>query len=152
MAAGSADTDPSRVVRSTRQRRAIEELMASSDDFRSAQDVHELLRRAGERVGLATVYRALQAMVDSGELDVLKTGAGEAVYRRCGASHHHHLVCRQCGRTVEIKGPTVERWATTVAEKHGYDDVRHTLELFGVCTPCQERSGQERSGQEKDRA
>jgi Fur family ferric uptake transcriptional regulator len=79
-------------------------------------------------------------MVDAGDLDVLKTDAGEAVYRRCGASHHH-LVCRQCERTVEITGPTVERWATSVAEKHGYGGVRHTLELFGVCTPCQERHG-----------
>lgn len=113
--------------------------MSAADDFRSAQDVHEMLRSAGERVGLATVYRTLQAMVDVGELDVLKTDAGEAVYRRCGTAHHHHLVCRRCGRTVEIKGPAVERWASTVAEKHGYGDVRHTLELFGVCTPCQEK-------------
>lgn len=137
MKAGSESTDTSR-TRSTRQRRAIEDVMVASDDFRSAQEVHELLRGAGERVGLATVYRALQAMVDAGELDVLKADAGEAVYRRCGTAHHHHLVCRQCGRTVEIKGPTVERWATKVAEQHGYADVRHTLELFGICRPCQQ--------------
>ena len=116
--------------------------MVSADDFRSAQDIHEMLRVAGERVGLATVYRTLQTMAESGELDVLKNDGGESIYRRClTEKHHHHLVCRQCGRTVEVDGPAVERWADAVAAKHGYGDVRHTVELFGVCSPCQESQG-----------
>ena len=125
--------------RSTRQRRAVSAQLAASDDFRSAQEIHEALRRDGEAVGLATVYRALQAMADAGEVDVL-TQAGESVYRRCSDTHHHHLVCRKCGRTVEIKGPAVERWTSAIVEEHGFADVSHTLELFGVCPGCQ-RSG-----------
>jgi Fur family ferric uptake transcriptional regulator len=121
--------------RSTRQRRAVAAQLGASDDFRSAQEIHEALRRDGEAVGLATVYRALQAMADTGEVDVL-THSGEAVYRRCSETHHHHLVCRVCGRTVEIKGPAVERWTTAIAEEHGYRDVSHDLELFGVCPDC----------------
>ena len=61
---------------------------------------------------------------------------GETRYRRCSGSHHHHLVCRECGRTVEVEGPTVERWATSVASEHGYADVSHTLEIFGLCPRC----------------
>lgn len=121
--------------RSTRQRRAIAAQLAASDDFRSAQEIHEALRREGEAVGRATVYRALQAMADAGEVDVL-THSGEAVYRQCSQAHHHHLVCRECGRTVEITGPAVERWTSSIAEKHGYRDVSHALELFGVCPDC----------------
>ncbi|MEQ6901621.1 Fur family transcriptional regulator [Nocardioides sp. YIM 152588] len=124
-------------LRPTRQRRAISEALQHSEDFRSAQDIHDAVRRSGEKVGLATVYRTLQAMVDSGEVDVLQSAAGEATYRRCSPDHHHHLVCRQCGRTVEIAAPAVERWARSVADEHGYADVSHTIELFGTCADCQ---------------
>ena len=122
--------------RPTRQRRAVAACLGSFDDFRSAQDIHDLLRRNGQTVGLSTVYRTLQALADSGEVDVLRTEDGEAIYRRCSTSHHHHLVCRVCGRTVEVEGPTVERWADTVAGEHGFIDVSHTLEIFGTCPDC----------------
>ena len=118
------------------QRRAVASALQSFDDFRSAQDIHDLLRKNGENVGLSTVYRTLQALADGGELDVLRTEDGEAVYRRCSATHHHHLVCRSCGRTVEVEGPTVERWADGVAGEHGFTDVSHTLEIFGTCPDC----------------
>jgi len=110
--------------------------MESVEDFRSAQEVHEALRRSGETVGLSTVYRTLQSMADAGELDVLRSENGEAVYRRCSTSHHHHLVCRTCGATVEVEGPAVERWTRSVAEAHGFRDVSHTLEVFGTCPDC----------------
>lgn len=123
-------------LRPTRQRRAVAAALAEFDDFRSAQEVHDALRTAGDNVGLSTVYRALQAMADAGELDVLRSEAGEAVYRRCSGSHHHHLVCRGCGATVEVEGPAVERWTRSVAAAHGYADVSHTLEIFGTCRSC----------------
>lgn len=124
-------------VRPTRQRRAVQDVLATAEGFRSAQDIHDALRRTGERVGLATVYRTLQALAEVGEVDVLKTDGGESVYRRCSTHHHHHLVCRSCGRTVEVEGPAVERWASAVAREHDYTDTSHTLELFGTCSPCQ---------------
>ncbi|HEY0902427.1 MAG TPA: Fur family transcriptional regulator [Marmoricola sp.] len=132
-------TDDPRVgtgPRPTRQRRAIAAALAEFDDFRSAQEIHEVLRAGGDNVGLSTVYRALQAMADAGDLDMLRSEAGEAVYRRCSTSHHHHLVCRSCGATVEVEGPTVERWTRSVAAAHGYADVSHSLEIFGTCGRC----------------
>jgi Fur family ferric uptake transcriptional regulator len=123
-------------TRPTRQRRAVVSALQGFEDFRSAQDIHDLLRRNGDNVGLSTVYRTLQALADGGEVDVLRSGDGEAVYRRCSTSHHHHLVCRSCGRTVEIEGPAVERWADRVAGEHGFTDVSHTLEVFGTCPDC----------------
>lgn len=122
--------------RSTRQSQAVAVELESSEDFRSAQDIHAAMRSRGDSIGLATVYRALQKLVDSGEADSLKTESGEALYRGCSQSHHHHLVCRWCGKTVEVKGPAVERWADSMADKHGYSDVSHTLELFGTCPEC----------------
>ena len=94
-------------------------------------------RPRAHKVGLATVYRALQTLADQGEVDVLRTDDGESVYRRCSTgAHHHHLVCRSCGRTVEVEGPTVERWADAVSAEHGFRDVTHTLEIFGTCSDC----------------
>jgi Fur family transcriptional regulator, ferric uptake regulator len=123
-------------LRPTRQRRAVTAALQEVEEFRSAQEIHEALRAGGATVGLSTVYRTLQAMADAGELDVLRSEAGEAVYRRCSGSHHHHLVCRSCGATVEVEGPTVERWTRAVAAEHGYSDVSHTLEIFGTCARC----------------
>jgi Fur family transcriptional regulator, ferric uptake regulator len=124
------------MVRTTRQRSAVAAVFDSLDGFHSAQEVHARLRTSGDTVGLSTVYRAVQALADDGELDSIRTDSGEALYRRCSTQHHHHLVCRSCGRTVEIEGPAVERWADRVAGEHGFTDVSHTLEVFGTCPDC----------------
>ena len=128
-------------LRTTRQRTAVADLLSRIDGFRSAQDLHDLLRHEGASIGLTTVYRHLQALSEAGQVDVLRTDDGEAVYRRCSTdSHHHHLVCRDCGRSVEVEGPEVEAWASSVAERHGFTEVTHTMEVFGTCGDCA-RSG-----------
>ena len=124
-------------MRPTRQRTAVAAALAGLDGFTSAQALHDALRARGEKVGLTTVYRHLTALAEAGEVDVLRGVDGEASYRRCAADdHHHHLVCRSCGATVEVNGPAVEAWATAVAAEHGYVDVTHTLEVFGTCRAC----------------
>lgn len=127
------------MTRSTRQRTAVMELLAEVDEFRSAQELHIMLRERGEKVGLTTVYRTLQALAEGDAVDVMRLPGGEHLYRRCSQGHHHHLVCRDCGSTVEVEGPAVERWADAMAEKHGFTDVSHTLEIFGRCAPCSDR-------------
>jgi Fur family ferric uptake transcriptional regulator len=122
--------------RDTRQRRALRDHLDATDSFTSAQQVYDDLRSAGDRVGLATVYRTLQAMADAGEVDTLRTDDGETLFRKCGPQHHHHLVCRKCGRTVEVEGPSVERWASTAAADNGFTEVTHVVELFGHCPDC----------------
>ncbi len=127
------------VRRPTRQRAAVEALLVDLDDFMSAQNLHARLRAQGQNVGLATVYRTLQAMASDGEVDMLRTAIGEAVYRQCRSGHHHHhLVCRSCGRTVEVEGPAVESWADKVSADNGFSDVQHTLEIIGTCSSCQD--------------
>jgi Fur family transcriptional regulator, ferric uptake regulator len=123
-------------VRATRQRAAITALLENLDDFRSAQELHDELRRRGEGIGLTTVYRTLQSMAAAGAVDTLRTDTGESVYRRCSEHHHHHLVCRRCGFTVEVDGGKAEQWATKVAGAHGFSDVSHQMEIFGTCADC----------------
>lgn len=121
----------------TARRDAVREALARSEGFRSAQDIYASLRADGAKIGLTTVYRALQAMTEAGQVDVLRTDDGEAVYRACRSDeHHHHLVCRQCGRTIEVEGPAVERWAESIGVEHGFTDVTHTVEVFGTCPDC----------------
>ena len=125
----------------TSRRQAVRKVLAASTSFRSAQDIYAEMRASGAKIGLTTVYRALQALSDAGEIDVLRTDDGEAVYRACATvSHHHHLVCRRCGKTVEVAGPDVERWAEAVGKEHGFSDVTHTVEVFGTCPSCAEEA------------
>lgn len=122
--------------RASTKRTAVEEILGDSDAFRSAQEIHHQLRARGTAVGLATVYRSLQALAEDDAVDTLRNEDGEVLYRKCSARHHHHLVCRSCGRVEEIEGPAVERWADTAAAEHGFTDVAHTVEIFGLCPAC----------------
>ncbi|MFB7939131.1 Fur family transcriptional regulator [Streptomyces sp. NPDC127049] len=123
--------------RSTRQRAAVAAALSEVDEFRSAQELHDMLKHRGDSVGLTTVYRTLQSLADAGEVDALRTSDGETVYRRCSSDdHHHHLVCRSCGKAVEVEGPMVEQWAEAVAAEHGFVNVAHTVEIFGTCADC----------------
>ena len=104
--------------------------------FASAQSVYQLLRKDGESTGLATVYRTLQKAAARNTVDVLRKDDGEALYRLCETGHHHHLVCTSCGKTVEVEGSAVEKWANTVAKNNGFRKVTHVVELFGLCQKC----------------
>ena len=127
-------------VRATRQRGAVIALLEKLDGFRSAQELHDELRRNGANIGLTTVYRTLQALESADLVDMVRTDSGESVYRRCAAPHHHHhLVCRSCGAAVEVSGHEVEAWAAEVAAEHSFSDVDHTVELFGTCAGCRGR-------------
>jgi Fur family ferric uptake transcriptional regulator len=114
----------------------VQELLDSVDEFSSAQEIHARLRDTGSTIGLTTVYRTLQSMARSGQVDVLRPEDGEARYRRCTTEHHHHLVCRHCGRTLEVEGPAVEQWAEDVAATHGFTQITHTVEIYGRCGDC----------------
>lgn len=125
--------------RDTRQKRALAAVLDRSDGFRSAQDLFSALRLEGQNVGLTTVYNQLRSLAESGQVDTLRTDDGETLYRRCDTDrHHHHLVCRRCGRAIEVEGPEVERWADRVAAEHGFVDISHTLEILGTCGSCSE--------------
>jgi Fur family transcriptional regulator, ferric uptake regulator len=124
-------------VRGTRQSEALSAALDVLPGFASAQEIHAELRRRGEHIGLTTVYRHLQVLSEDGLVDAIRDAGGETLYRRCRTdAHHHHLTCRNCGRSVEVEGKAVERWAEQVAAEAGFTDVGHTVELFGLCPDC----------------
>ncbi|GAB3610443.1 Fur family transcriptional regulator [Humibacter ginsengiterrae] len=127
--------------RNTWQREAVREALASNEGFVSAQNLHNELRDHGSSIGLATVYRALADLATEGDADSLQSPEGEALYRACSTTgHHHHLICRRCGLTVEIAADDVEQWAQSVASEHGFTDARHVVDVFGLCATCSQAS------------
>ena len=123
--------------RMTKQRQSVLDELTNRAEFRSAQQIFEDLQKGGHQIGLATVYRNLQSLSESRDVDVLRSGDGEALYRSCkDRGHHHHLVCRNCGHTQEISLSQAESWVSEVATRHGFTAVEHSMELFGLCAEC----------------
>src|SRR4051812_15207380 len=118
--------------RRTEQREAIVEALRGSDRAVTAQELHGQL----SGVGLATVYRNLQRLADSGDADTLRRSNGELAFLLCEGGHHHHLECRSCGRVERVRDCRLDDWARKVAADHGFSQVEHHAELVGVCTHC----------------
>ncbi|KAA9108417.1 Fur family transcriptional regulator [Microbacterium rhizomatis] len=123
--------------RNTWQRERVREALAESRGFVSAQTLHATLREENTGIGLATVYRALAGLASQGDADSLQSPDGESLYRACATpGHHHHLICRSCGLTVEIEATAVEQWARSTAATHGFIDAEHVVDIFGLCGSC----------------
>ncbi|MEN9604276.1 MAG: hypothetical protein RL545_965 [Actinomycetota bacterium] len=122
--------------RNTWQKDAVRHALSEATGFVSAGQLHLVLRNHGSTIGLATVYRALADLVEAREADSLQSKDGELLYRACGTEHHHHLICRKCGKTVEIEAERVEAWADDVAKAHGFSNPTHTIDIFGDCASC----------------
>ncbi len=123
--------------RATRQKKALSELLEEASNFSSAQELHSKLRERGYRVGLTTVYSQLRVLAEAGNIDSVLTPSGETLYRLCSlSSHHHHLICRDCGDAIEIEAALVESWTNEVAKQAGFTDISHTIEIEGRCQRC----------------
>lgn len=124
-------------VRNTRQRTAVVNVLRELDNFSSAKTIYAALEARDLKVGLTTVYRTLQSLAEIEAVDVLNMSNGETLYRHCTTEkHHHHLVCVDCGRTVEIPGGPVESWARQIAEEYDFELTGHDAEIFGRCPAC----------------
>lgn len=133
------------VQRNTWQRARVRDALNEIDGFVSAQTLHQRLRDEDTGIGLATVYRALAGLTNTGEADSLQSPEGEALYRACESSgHHHHLICRRCGTAVEIEARAVEKWAHDTAEQYGFTDAEHIVDIFGLCAACSAELAEER--------
>jgi Fur family ferric uptake transcriptional regulator len=134
--------------RNTWQRDRVRDALDESRGFVSAQSLHALLRDEGTGIGLATVYRALADLAAEGDADSLQSPEGESLYRACQSpGHHHHLICRSCGLTVEIEASDVEEWAHRMAAQNGFTEAAHVVDIFGLCAACTAARASERGAQ-----
>ena len=126
----------------------MREALADARGFVSAQNLHASLRDDNTGIGLATVYRALAGLAAAGDADSLQSPEGEALYRACTTQgHHHHLICRNCGLTVEIEATDVEQWAKRTAERNGFRDAEHIVDIFGLCAACAKAADDKRAAE-----
>lgn len=126
-------------LRVTRQRLLVLAALVDDPHDATAQKIHERLRAEGREIGLATVYRTLGALSEADVVDTLSHLRGETCYRLCGEEHHHHLLCSECHRIVELTNCGLEDWIDGVAAEHGFTASSHEIELVGVCSDCRIR-------------
>lgn len=126
--------------RRSRQAHLIESVLAETSSFLSAQDLYAQLRGGGSTIGLTTIYRCLRALTTSGDVDVVTSETGEALYRGRGQSqceqHRHFIICRSCRAAVEIASPNIERWVANTGRRNRYQQLTHRVEIFGLCPAC----------------
>ena len=124
--------------RSGSARRAVVELLGRQGCCLSAQEIHERLRTAGPRVGIASVYRALEGLDGLGLVQKVDLGDGVSRFEptHAGGDHHHHLVCDDCGKVEPFEDSTLEAAIERVADGRGYAVAAHDVVLRGACEDC----------------
>lgn len=128
-------------LKSTRQRSLIIETFFDMEGHLSVEDLWSEVRRIDQRVSVATVYRTMKLLAESGLAHVRNFGDGQARYEAAVGKHHHdHLICTACGRIVEFENDRIEALQNSVARTHGFRVTSHKLELYGVCKDCHERN------------
>jgi Fur family transcriptional regulator, ferric uptake regulator len=124
----------------TRQRERIAEIVLTSEEHLSVDQIRRRLAAGGHRVGLATIYRTLDLLVEGGLARDHDFGQG---YRRfepmAARDRHEHLICLRCGRVEEFAHDRLERMLPIIADEHGFQPERHRVEIYGVCRDCQRR-------------
>jgi len=120
----------------TRARRAIVEAVLAIPGAFTVEDVHAHLAGTPDSVGLATVYRAVAALIETGFLATVGTRSGVALYAHCtGGDHHHHLVCTGCGTVAAVDCP-LDAGLKAAASRLGYTITGHEVVLYGLCAAC----------------
>ncbi|HEX9437498.1 MAG TPA: Fur family transcriptional regulator [Candidatus Limnocylindria bacterium] len=130
----------SRGRRLTRQRVVVAEALARTGMATSAQELYEQLRPRHPRLGLATVYRALEAQVESGMAQRLERPGHVYAYIACSPEHHHHLVCTSCQRVQDVDETVVASMLRGVRERHGFTVDHARLDLYGQCAACRRKA------------
>jgi Fur family ferric uptake transcriptional regulator len=120
-------------ARETAQRRAIRETFAHAERPLSPPELWKSARRKAPTLGLATVYRAISALVDEGWLQSVFAVGAPPRYEPAGKSHHHHFQCRKCGKIYDVPGCTGDVRALTPA---GFRLEDHEFTLYGRCAAC----------------
>jgi Fur family transcriptional regulator, ferric uptake regulator len=121
----------------TKQRRAILNVFIECEDHISAEELYKLVSVTEPRVGLATIYRTLALLTQSGLASILDFGDGQKRYEhKYMHSHHDHMICTECGKIIEFNHPLIEQFQEEVASRNGFTITSHKLDMFGLCSEC----------------
>ncbi len=124
-------------LKHTEQRDIILRTFLGSRAHLSTDELYRLVRRKDAKIGFTTVYRTLKLLADCGLASEVAFHDGIARYEhRYNRRHHHHMVCTQCGRSVEFFSPEVDRLEGKIGRKYHYQPTRHTFQIYGICERC----------------
>ena len=134
-------------LRLTSQRLAVLEDILASDDHRECDDIFLSLRDKGIPVSRATIYRTLDMLEKVGFVRKMDIGEGRFRYEnKLAQCHHDHLICLECGRIIEFADREIERRQQRIGREHGFELLRHSHQLFGLCSDCREQEAEEGGG------
>lgn len=122
----------------TQQRGVVADVVFSSEEHLSVDDIEQRLRDRGDRIGKATIYRTLDLLVRSRLVEEHDFGEGFKRYehRLTQQPVHEHLICLECGKVIEFESIEIHRVESRVKEEHGFSPARHRLEIYGLCREC----------------
>jgi len=128
-------------LKSTRQRALIVETFFDAGGHVSVEDVWSRVRKLDARVSVATVYRTMKLLAESGLAHARNFGDGQTRYEAAiGREHHDHLICTRCNKIIEFENDRIETMQDMVAKRHGFRVTSHKMELYGLCRDCQRLS------------
>ena len=117
--------------------------MENKERHLSAEELYQLSRERGEDIGMATVYRTLDLLEALRLLRKMNFGDGRSRYELVSLDlqdlnqhHHHHLICLNCGRILEVEEDLLSQLERVVEEQHNFEIVNHCLQFFGYCPAC----------------
>jgi Fur family ferric uptake transcriptional regulator len=125
-------------LKCTRQRSLIIDTFLASEGHASVEELWSKVRSADAKVSVATVYRTMKLLVESGLAHARNFGDGQTRYEAAIGRHHHdHLICTNCGDIIEFENDRIEQLQDTIAKRHGFKVTSHKMELYGLCKNCQ---------------
>jgi Fur family ferric uptake transcriptional regulator len=124
-------------LKRSRQRDRIVEVFLAMGGHVSVEELVARVRRIDPRISVATVYRTMKLLAESGLAVPRQFGGGQTRYEAAtGKPHHDHLICTSCGEIVEFANERIESLQELVARRHGFAVESHKLELYGRCARC----------------
>ena len=121
----------------TKQRRAVLNAFTECENHVSAEELYNLVTATEPKVGLATVYRTLALLTQSGLASELDFGDGQKRYEhKYMHSHHDHMICTECGKIIEFVNAEIEDMQDEICKKYKFKLIRHIHQLFGICKDC----------------
>lgn len=126
----------------TPQRKAILDAVADhKGQHLSSEEIYDIVRVSSPDIGLATVYRTVQLLVDMDVLSKLNLDDGFVRYELCDHTedqhNHHHLICSECGKIIEVREDLLESLEQEIEKKYAFLIKDHKLKFFGICETCQ---------------
>lgn len=127
----------SKKLRLTMQRKIIFNELVERNGHANIDDLYAAVKNIDSNVGLATMYRTVKLLTDSGLVREVDTGGGKPSYEAVvGRLHHDHLTCEICGENIEFVNAEMETLQEEIAAKYGYVLTDHALYLRGTCPKC----------------